>query len=65
MPNHVLQLEDNSQVVVTDNRDAHEIPPKDLYHYISMAKFVGAGFTPEPIDKIEIKPYDFTEDEFY
>jgi len=29
-----------------------------------MAKFVGAGFTPEPIKSIEIKPYDFTEDEF-
>jgi len=29
-----------------------------------MAQFVGKGFTPTPIEKIEIKPYDFrVEDE--
>jgi len=64
MPNHVLQLEDGSQVVISDEREPHEIPPTDLCHYIFMAQFVGKGFTPTPIEKIEIKPYDFrVEDE--
>lgn len=29
-------------------------------HENEMADFVGKGFTPTPIEKIEIKPYDFT-----
>jgi len=33
-------------------------------HENEMAQFVGKGFTPTPIEKIEIKPYDFrVEDE--
>lgn len=51
MPNHVLELEDGSRVVVADERNAHEIPPKDLYHYISMAQFVGKGNEIDLLDK--------------
>lgn len=35
-----------------------------MEHENEMAQFVGKGFIPTPIEKIEIKPYDFTvEDE--
>ena len=49
--------QNNGEIIATEAENGEHLIEE-------MARFVGSGFTPEPIKSIEIKPYDFTvEDE--